>query len=127
MCNLVTIRNNLGQEILVAEVKASILEQIIKIAPVCSKIEYLYLFGSSVESRCNSSSDIDLALVSTVTRSRLCVLKEYCKFKNLLYDIDLDQEYDLLQFNSLSSLLCSKDAVCQDIVEKGILLYQRMK
>lgn len=126
MCSLVTIRNNLGQEILVAEVKASILERIIEIAPVCSKIEYLYLFGSSLETRCSSSSDIDLALVSTVTRSRLCALQEYHKFKNLLYDIDLDQEYDLLQFNSLSTLWTSKEAVCRDIQEKGVLLYQKI-
>lgn len=127
MCNLVIIQNNLGQDILVAEVKASILKRIIEIAPVCSKIEYLYLFGSSLETRCNSSSDIDLALVSNVVRSRLCALQEYHKFKDLLYDIDLNQEYDLLQFNSLSALWTSKDTVCRDIQEKGVLLYQRIR
>ena len=49
MCKLVKITNSLGEQIEVAEIKADTIKKIIKIAKICDKIDYIYLFGSSVE------------------------------------------------------------------------------
>lgn len=125
MCKLVKIRNSLGEEIEVAEMKADTIIQIIKIAKICDKIDYIYLFGSSVEERCTDESDIDLAIISNVTASKLYSRSSYRKFKERLYAIDRDQEYDRLQFNSLKAIRNSKEPVCLDIISKGKLLYQR--
>lgn len=125
MCKLVKIRNSLGEEIEVAEMKADTIRQIIKIAKICDKIDYIYLFGSSVEERCTDESDIDLAIISSVTASKLFSRSSYRRFKERLYAIDTDQEYDRLQFSSLKAMRNSKEPVCQDIISKGQLLYQR--
>lgn len=125
MCKLVSIRTNNGEEIKVADVKADIIKYISEIAHICPKIEYIYIFGSSVEERCTKESDIDIAIVSTVTRSRLFSAKDYRNFTDKLYSIDLEQEYDILQFNSVEAIKNSKDFVCKDILTKGKLLYSR--
>ena len=125
MCKLVKITNSLGEQIEVAEIKADIIKKIIKIAKICDKIDYIYLFGSSVEERCTDESDIDLAIISNVSASKLCNRSSYREFKERLYAIDTDQEYDRLQFNSLKAIRNSKEPVCLDIISKGKLLYQR--
>ena len=125
MCKLVKITNSLGEQIEVAEIKADTIKKIIKIAKICDKIDYIYLFGSSVEERCTDESDIDLAIISNVSASKLCNRSSYREFKERLYAIDTDQEYDRLQFNSLKAIRNSKDPVCLDIISKGKLLYQR--
>jgi len=102
MCKLVKITNSLGEQIEVAEIKADTIKKIIKIAKICDKIDYIYLFGSSVEERCTDESDIDLAIISNVSASKLCNRSSYREFKERLYAIDTDQEYDRLQFNSKS-------------------------
>jgi predicted nucleotidyltransferase len=125
MCKLVKITNSLGEQIEVAEIKADTIKKIIKIAKICDKIDYIYLFGSSVEERCTDESDIDLAIISNVSASKLCNRSSYREFKERLYAIDRDQEYDRLQFNSLKAMRNSKEPVCLDIISKGKLLYQR--
>lgn len=125
MCKLVKITNSLGDQIEVAEIKADTIKKIIKIAKICDKIDYIYLFGSSVEERCTDESDIDLAIISNVSASKLCNRSSYREFKERLYAIDTDQEYDRLQFNSLKAIRNSKEPVCLDIISKGKLLYQR--
>lgn len=125
MCKLVKITNSLGEQIEVAEIKADTIKKIVKIAKICDKIDYIYLFGSSVEERCTDESDIDLAIISNVSASKLCNRSSYREFKERLYAIDTDQEYDRLQFNSLKAIRNSKEPVCLDIISKGKLLYQR--
>ena len=125
MCKLVKITNSLGEQIEVAEIKADTIKKIVKIAKICDKIDYIYLFGSSVEERCTDESDIDLAIISNVSASKLCNRSSYREFKERLYAIDRDQEYDRLQFNSLKAMRNSKEPVCLDIISKGKLLYQR--
>ena len=125
MCKLVKITNSLGEQIEVAEIKADTIKKIIKIAKICDNIDYIYLFGSSVEERCTDESDIDLAIISNVSASKLCNRSSYREFKERLYAIDRDQEYDRLQFNSLKAMRNSKEPVCLDIISKGKLLYQR--
>ena len=125
MCKLVKITNSLGEQIEVAEIKADTIKKIIKIAKICDKIDYIYLFGSSVEERCTDESDIDLAIISNVSASKLYNRSSYREFKERLYAIDRDQEYDRLQFNYLKAMRNSKEPVCLDIISKGKLLYQR--
>ncbi|MCI6242952.1 MAG: nucleotidyltransferase domain-containing protein [Agathobacter sp.] len=125
MCRLVSIQTNTGTYIKVADIKAEIIKKILKIAPICSKIDHIYIFGSSVEERCTEKSDIDMAIVSNITRSKLYNDKDYKEITNRLYNIDLEQDYDILQFNSVDSIKKSKDAVCIDILTKGKLIYSR--
>lgn len=125
MCELIPIQTSDGSRINVADIKADVIKQIIKIAHDCNKIDYIYIFGSSLEERCTDKSDIDIAIISNVTRSRLFRTKEYDEFKDKLYKIDLKQDYDILQFNSLEQLKKSKDIVCKDILNRGELIYSR--
>lgn len=124
MCKLVKIRNSLGEEIEVAEMKADTIIQIIKIAKICDKIDYIYLFGSSVEERCTDESDIDLAIISNVTASKLYSRSSYRKFKERLYAIDRDQEYDRLQFNSLKAIRNSKPDEKVFPFSSGVILHE---
>jgi predicted nucleotidyltransferase len=125
MCKLISIKNNLGEDIKVADIKADTIKKIIMLAEKCDKIDYIILFGSSVEERCTEQSDIDIAVVSNVTRSRLFEAKTYREFKKKLYGIDFEQDYDILQFNSIEKIKNSRDFVCKDIISYGKLLYKR--
>ena len=124
MCKLVTIQNNLGDSFDVADIKKDTIEQIIKIAGECNLIDTIYLFGSSVEKRCTDRSDIDLAIIGKVTRSRLFRSKAYNDFTSKLYKIDEDQDYDILTFNSQAALDNSKEFVARDILTKGKVIFK---
>lgn len=126
MCKLTTISTNDGTCIEIADIKAEIVKQILRLAHTCDKIDYIYIFGSVLEERCTAESDIDLAIVSNVTRLKLYKAKDYDSFKNKLYSLDVTQEYDILQFNSLNALRNSNDFVCKDILSKGKMLYKRI-
>lgn len=125
MCKLVKVKTNFGEDVVVADIKANTVKHIIELASACEKIDYIILFGSSVEESCTKESDIDIAIVSNVTKSKLFKSKEYDKFTTSLYDIDSQQEYDILQFNSLRKIESSKDYVCKDIINKGKIIYKR--
>jgi len=125
MCRLVSVKSSEGIDINVADIKAVIIEQISALASECNKIDYIYIFGSALEECCNDKSDIDIAVISNVTRTNLFKAKDYNDFTRKLYKLDLEQDYDILQFNSLDALKNSKDLVCKDILEKGKLLYRR--
>lgn len=127
MCKLVSMKTNYGASVKVADIKVDIINEICELAQDCKKIDYIYLFGSSVEDSCTHKSDIDIAIISNVTRSALFRARDYDKFTERLYDIDQEQEYDILQFNSLQALKDKKDFVCRDILEKGQLIYARME
>lgn len=124
MCKLIPIETKTGT-VNVADIKANSIKRIIEMTPLCKKIDCIYLFGSSLEERCTTKSDIDLAVVSNVTRSRLFRSRDYNKFLERLYSIDTEQEYDVLQFNSLDNIINSSDFVCKDIINKGKLIYKR--
>ena len=51
MCRLMSIQSNTGVNVEVADIKADVIKKILEIAPICSKIDYIYIFGSSVEER----------------------------------------------------------------------------
>lgn len=126
MCNIVTMKNNVGDSFEVADIKKDIIEEIIKIAAECKLIDTIYLFGSSLEKRCTNKSDIDLAIVSNVTRSRLFRSKAYDDFKTKLYKISEDQDYDILTFNSQAALDKSKEFVARDILTKGKIIFKNV-
>ncbi len=126
MCKLVAIKNNKGELISVADIKSDIISRIMQLASECDKIDYVYIFGSSLEERCTESSDIDIAIVSNVTRSRLFRTASYDKFITKLYDINFNQDYDILQFDSLNDITEGRERVCFDIKNKGALLYERL-
>jgi hypothetical protein len=76
------------------------------------------------DERCTEQSDINIAVVSNVTRSRLYEAKTYREFKKNLYGIDFEQYYDILQFNSIEKIKNSRDFVFKDIISYGKLLYK---
>lgn len=126
MCKLVAIKNNKGDLVSVADIKSDIIQKIMQLAAECDKIDYVFVFGSSVEERCTVKSDIDIAIVSNITRSRLFRTASYDRFISRLYEINLNQDYDILQFDSLNDITDSNENVCFDIKNKGVLLYERM-
>lgn len=125
MCTLVDIRDNTNNVIKVAEIKAGIIERIIDFASICTKIDYIFLFGSALEERCQKDSDIDLAIVSNVSRSKLFRDRSYDVFTSNLYNIEQGQDYDILQFNSLDALNNCENGVCNEILTCGKIIYTR--
>ena len=125
MCKLVSMDTNFGTKIDVADIKKKYIENIISSAAGCDKIDSIILFGSALEERCKNTSDIDIAIISTVTRSRLFASATYKEFTNRVYDLEKEQDYDILQFNSKQALEKKKDFVCQEILNKGQIIYKR--
>lgn len=120
------MQNNVGDSFGVADIKKDIIEEIIRIAAECKLIDKIYLFGSSLEKRCTQKSDIDLAIVSNVTRSKLFRSKSYDDFTTKLYKINEGQDYDILTFNSQAALDNSKEFVARDILTKGKVIFKNV-
>lgn len=123
MCRLTALSTD--KQIQVADIKKPIIEKIVVIANICKEIDYIILFGSSLENKCTERSDIDLAIISNVTRAKLLRSNSYDRFTTALYNIDDEQTYDILQFNSMEDLKKRDNAVCKDIVNKGKIIYRR--
>jgi hypothetical protein len=70
-------------------------------------------------------SDIDIAIVTNISRSKLFKNKSYDDFTTRLYSKSLEQDYDILFFESQEDLKSSNDLVCKEILQKGQLLYKR--
>lgn len=118
-------KNDLIPDTKVADIKVNEIKNIISSAKECKSIDYIILFGSSLEEKCNEESDIDIAIVSNIKRSRLYRAKEYRDFLANVYKYNLRQEYDIIQFNSLEDINKHKYGVYLDIVEKGKVIYSR--
>lgn len=125
MCKLVDLRTNYGDTIQVADIKKDSIQNIIEAAQECGTINEIILFGSSLQERCKENSDIDIAVVSNVSRAKLFNSKAYQKFTGQVYLYKIEQDYDILQFNSLYDIEKSKEAVCQDIKRDGKVIYRR--
>ena len=78
-----------------------------------------------MEERCKVESDIDLAIVSNVIRSKLFRDRSYDTFTSNIYNIEQGQDYDILQFNSLNALNNGKNPVCNEILNCGRIIYTR--
>lgn len=106
----------------VADIKQKYIENIVDAASKCDYIDKIVLFGSSLEDRCRTDSDIDLAIFGNTSEARVLSSKKYERFARQLYSFDdHNQAYDLLYYKTGSG---SKDAVMNDI-SKGELLYAR--
>ena len=128
MCRLIMLQTNFQTEVAVADVKKIYIENIIKSAEKCNKIDAIVLFGSSLEDRCEDESDIDIAVISKYTVSRLCQYKSFRDFTDSVYSINVDQNYDILYFKSLDEIVKKKEkaGICNELLQKGKVIY-RMK
>lgn len=129
MCDLVGVKNNLGEEIMVADLKQKSILNIIDSAKLCKSIDGIILFGSSLETRCTAASDIDIAIISTKTVDGLSQLVSFKKFLMSLYDEDYRQEYDRLYFKSFEEIesLNGKELICNELSKNGKVIYRRVK
>ncbi len=125
MCKLVNLTTNDGSVIRVADIKKDSIANIINAAKNCTSISEVILFGSSLKEQCKEESDIDIAVVSNVTRSKLFSSKAYKQFTSQVYLYKMGQDYDILQFNSRQDIENSKDIVCHDIRKDGKVIYRR--
>lgn len=125
MCKLISVKTNFGTQVEVADLKKEYIENVIDAARDCNKIDSIILFGSSLEERCRKDSDIDLAIISNVTRSRLFKNKSYDRFTTRLYQSSPGQDYDLLQFNSKRAIEDCREFVCSEILKKGKTIYRK--
>ena len=125
MCKLVDLTTNYGDVVRVADIKKDSIINIINAAQSCNNISEIILFGSSLKEHCKESSDIDIAVVSTIPRSKLFNSSAYRQFTNQVYLYKMGQDYDILQFNSLDDIKNSPDIVCNDIRKNGKLIYRR--
>lgn len=124
MCKLIDINTNFGSVIKVADIKEDCIKNIIESASICDKIDYIYLFGSSLKLNCKEQSDIDIAIISNINKSKLFKNKSYDNFTNKLYSKSLEQDYDLLFFESQDELK-SDDLICKEIIKEGQIIYKR--
>ena len=125
MCKLVSLKTNYGAKINVADIKKDCISNIVNQAEQCNKIECNILFGSSLEERCKDYSDIDIAIISSLTKSRLFRLASYDKFTTDIYSKNIEQDYDILQFTSWEDIANRNDSICREIIEKGKIIYKR--
>lgn len=128
MCKMVSIKTNFDTEIQVADIKKDVIENIIKAASACTKICQIILFGSAIENRCQEDSDVDMLVVSEITRSRLYKDKGYQEFLKRLHEKDeYEQRYDVICVHGMEELYQKQDSVglFRDVLECGQTLYRR--
>ena len=117
MCRLIQWKN--GQSL--ADIKYKYIENIAREAEKCKNINRIMLFGSSLEERCTSASDIDIAVFGNQKRSKYLRSKEFMTFQDNIFLYDLEQEYDILYF---CEGVEQKTGILEDI-NKGIEIYRR--
>lgn len=128
MCQLVNVKTNFDTEIEVADVKQEVIQNIVEAAKTCSNILQIILFGSAIESRCTEESDVDLVVVSDVTRSRLYRNKNYQEFLRRLHDKDdYTQQYDVICVHGLDEMQREEENVIlfKEVLQNGKTLYRR--
>lgn len=117
MCKMVKYRNH-GY---IADIKLPHVNNITELASKTKHIRKIVLFGSSIEDRCTTDSDIDIAVFGPLSKGRYIDSTEFRAFKNGLFRFDRDQDYDVLYFKENSK---HNDAIMIDI-NKGIEIYRR--
>jgi len=117
MCKLVPYKN--GRR--VAEIKVRHIDNIAAQAEKCRNINRIMLFGSSLEERCTSRSDIDIAVFWSQNKARYLRSKEFKSFQDSIFLYDLDQDYDIIYFCEWSD---HKAGIMEDI-NNGIEIYRR--
>lgn len=121
MCALTIIKTADNRKIEVADVKKDYIMNIIKASSLCKNISKIILFGSSIENRCTSNSDIDIAVFGNKTKTQMFKSKEYRAFVNAVCSYGDLQDYDILYFTDNTK---AGDTILADIA-KGAVLYER--
>lgn len=128
MCQMVSIKTNFNTEIEVADIKKDVIENIIEAAGMCNRICQIILFGSVIENRCTIDSDVDMLIVSDISRSKLYRDKGYREFLKRLHNRDdYEQMYDVICVHGMDEVYRNQDTVhlFRDVIETGKLLYRR--
>ena len=125
MCKMVRLKTNQNKYIMIAEHKKDCIANIIDAAEQCNHIFQIYLFGSALEERCNDDSDIDIAVVSDIPKSKLYQLKSYDSFARDVYLKQIGQAYDILVFFKNDEIIHGKSPIGEQIKENGKIIYQR--
>lgn len=119
MCNLVPMQL-CGQTVNIAEHKVDKIKKYLEVFPKLKSVDKVYLLGSTLETRCNENSDIDLLLIYN-DRSRY--LEEMSLTLPELYSewyeddtLSLPKEY------SRSGLT----GALREALSKGKVIYERM-
>lgn len=121
MCKLVDLTVG-DRKIKVADIKKAYIKNIIDSISLCSEIDKVILFGSSLEERCTEISDVDIAIFGRFTKSRMYRLKSYRDFVRSVVSFDDLQDCDLLYFDSTKK---REDLIIQEICSKGEVLFER--
>lgn len=121
MCKLVDFNTNFGTVCKVADIKKDYISNILKNASVCSDIDKIILFGSTLEERCKDISDIDIAIFGDKTESRFLKSKQFEQFERELYGFGEFQDYDILYFQNGRK----KEAKVLEDIRSGEVIYQK--
>lgn len=100
MCKLVEAESNQGNKFMVADIKKNYILNIIKNAHICPAIDEIILFGSSLEERCTTDSDIDIAIFGKKDESHFLTSKSYHEFTKKVFQFGDFQDYDVLYFQN---------------------------
>lgn len=116
MCQLITIEDNLK----IADIKEGAIKNIINSAPICSDINQIILFGSSIREDCTKKSDIDIAVFGRKSKSKMFKTKSYKDFLSNLYKYDdFGENYDILYFK----FDYDDDTEIMKQIKKGVKIY----
>lgn len=105
----------------IADAKRKYIENIMECARNYGFIDRVVLFGSSLTEDCNEGSDVDIAIFGNKSQAQCYRLKAYAEMLSKIHGYDLEQEYDILYFQSGKRY---KDAIFEDVM-KGVVLYER--
>lgn len=96
MCKLIRFNG----DTLVADIKQKYIANIVQQAKKCSNISRIVLFGSAIETRCTSESDIDVAIFGKKSQGEYLRSKEFKDFQRSIFSFENDftQDYDILYF-----------------------------
>lgn len=128
MCRLVSIDTNFNTKIMVADIKAEYINNILQKAGLCKNISHIYLFGSALKEECKEVSDIDILVVSDIARSKLYKTKSFNLFLVDLHEKDnYYQQYDVICVHGMQELEKNRHRVMlyYDILMNGEELYRR--
>lgn len=119
MVNLVPLRVNTGETVMVADIMVVSLKKYLKIFPEFSIVKKIILFGSTLEERCCEESDVDLYVVHDGTRK---------EFSDFLYEI-LEKcdvaVYDDILGSTEEELNESSCCFLHKVREEGKVIYDR--
>lgn len=121
MCKLVDFTTNYGTVCKVADIKIEYINHILKSASVCSEIEKIVLFGSTLEERCKDISDIDIAIFGNQTESCFLKSKQFEQFERELYGYGNFQDYDILYFQNGKK----QNAKILEDIQAGKVIYRK--